>query len=68
MKLFDLYWFIGTFLVVYIFYLSIYVIPKKRKYDYNKVPQELAYLIRKYRLDMSKIKCSQNQRVILGQS
>ena len=55
MKLMDLYWFIGTFLVVYIIYLLHYVIPKKKKYDKNKVPIELIYLIRKYRLDMKKI-------------
>lgn len=28
---------------------------KKKKYDPNKVPQELVFLIRKYQLDMTKI-------------
>ncbi len=55
MNLSDLIWFGITFLVVYLFYLFIYVLKKNKKYDPNKVPQELAYLIRKYRLDMSKI-------------
>ena len=63
MKLMDLFWFIGTFIVVYIIYLLYYVIPKKKKYDKNKVPLELTYLIRKYRLDMKKI----NYKKIMNQ-
>lgn len=55
MSIVDLLWFIGTFVVVYMFYLFSYVLRKKKKYNSNKVPQELAYLIRKYNLDMSKI-------------
>ena len=55
MKIYDLYWFIGTFLVVYLFYLFHYIVGKNKKYNQNKVPQELAFLIRKYRLDMKKI-------------
>ena len=55
MKLIDLFWFIGTFLVIYLFYLFSYVIGKKKKYNKNKVPIELSYLIRKYRLDIRKI-------------
>ncbi|MBQ8891833.1 MAG: hypothetical protein IJ068_03100 [Bacilli bacterium] len=55
MKIYDLYWFIGTFLVVYLFYLFHYVIGKKKKYNPDKVPQELLYLIRKYKLDMKEI-------------
>ena len=55
MKLYDVYWFIGTFLVVYLFYLFHYVIGKKKKYNKDKVPQELLYLIRKYKLDMKEI-------------
>jgi len=55
MKLYDLYWFIGTFLVVYLFYLFHYVIGKKKKYNPNKVPLELVFLIKKYRLDISNI-------------
>ena len=55
MKLMDLYWFIGTFIIVYIFYLIYYVLGKKKKYNKNKVPIELGYLIRKYRLDMKRI-------------
>ena len=56
MKLSDLYWFIITFMIVYLYYLLRYIIGKKKKYDVNRVPQELLYLIYKYRLDMSKIK------------
>ena len=55
MKLYDLYWFIGTFLVVYLFYLFHYIVGKKKKYDPNKVPLELVFLINKYRLDMKNI-------------
>lgn len=55
MNYYDLLWFIGTFLVVYLFYLISYVLKKNKKYDPNKVPGELAFLIRKYRLDMKKI-------------
>lgn len=55
MKLMDLYWFGGTFLIIYMVYLFYYVIPKNKKYDENKVPTELVYLIKKYRLDMKKI-------------
>ena len=64
MNLFDLIWFVVTFLVIYIFYLSIYVFKKNKKYDPNKVPQELAYLIRKYRLDMKKINYKKIMNVI----
>ena len=64
MNLFDLIWFAVTFLVIYIFYLSIYVFKKNKKYDPNKVPQELAYLIRKYRLDMKKINYKKIMNVI----
>ena len=63
MNLFDLFWFLGTFIVVYMFYLFSYVFNKKKKYDPNKVPQELAFLIRKYRLDMKKI----NYKKIMNQ-
>lgn len=59
MKLIDLYWFIGTFLVIYLFYLFNYVIGKNKKYNKNKVPIELSYLIKKYRLDMKKINYKQ---------
>ena len=55
MKLLDLYWFLGTFIIIYIFYLFHYVIGKKKKYNKNKVPIELGYLIRKYKLDIKKI-------------
>lgn len=55
MKIQDLYWFIGTFIIVYLFYLFLNVIGKNKKYNPNRVPQELAFLIRKYRLDMKKI-------------
>ena len=59
MKLIDLFWFIGTFLVIYLFYLFNYVIGKNKKYNKNKVPIELSYLIKKYRLDMKKINYKQ---------
>ncbi len=55
MKLLDLYWFIGTFIIIYLFYLFNYVIGKKKKYNKKKVPIELSYLIKKYRLDIKKI-------------
>ena len=54
MELSDLYWFLGTFLVVYLFYFF-YQVLRKKEYDPNKVPVELVFLIKKYRLDMSKI-------------
>ena len=54
MKLSDLYWFIGVFLVVYVFYL-IFMVFKKKKYNPKKVPAELKLLIKKYNLDMSSI-------------
>ena len=62
MSINTLYWFLGTFLVIYIFYLIFYVI-KKKEYDENKVPVELVYLIRKYHLDMKKI----NYRRLMNQ-
>ena len=55
MKLIDLYWFLGTFIIIYLFYLFTYVIGKKKKYNKDKVPIELVYLIRKYRLDINKV-------------
>ena len=55
MNISDLIWFGVTFLIVYMFYLFSYVFRKKVKYNPNKVPGELGYLIRKYRLDMKKI-------------
>ena len=55
MELTDLYWFLGTFVVVYLFYLFFLVI-RKREYNPNKVPVELHFLIKKYKLDMGKIK------------
>ena len=63
MKLLDLYWFIGTFIIIYLIYLIVYIIPKKKKYDENKMPIELIYLVRKYRLDMKKI----NYKMIMNQ-
>ena len=63
MKIYDLYWFIGTFLVVYLFYLFHYVIGKKKKYDSRKAPQELLFLLRKYKLDIKKI----NYKKIMNQ-
>ncbi len=63
MKIYDLYWFIGIFLIVYLFYLFHYVVGKKKKYNPNKVPQELIFLIRKYKLDIKKI----NYKKIMNQ-
>ena len=63
MKLINLYWFIGTFVIIYLIYLIYYVFPKNKKYDEDKVPIELGYLIKKYRLDMKKI----NFRKIMNQ-
>ena len=54
MSLYDLYWFLGIFIVIYVFYLFFSVL-KKKKFNKNKVPVELRLLINKYRLDMSKI-------------
>ncbi len=54
MNLNDLYWFLGVYLVVYLFYLFFSVL-KRKKLDVNKIPVELKLLIKKYRLDMSKI-------------
>ena len=55
MELVDLYWFLATFVIVYLFYLFFLVI-RKKEYNPNKVPVELHFLIKKYRLDMKKIK------------
>lgn len=54
MSLSDLYWFLGIFLVLYVFYFFFMVL-KKKKIDKEKIPVELRLLINKYRLDMSKI-------------
>lgn len=49
----NLLWFIGTFLVIYLFYFFFQIF--RKNYDAEKVPVELIYLIKKYRLDMNKI-------------
>ena len=54
MNLEDLWWFLGIFLVVYIFYL-IFGVLKRKKFNVDKIPVELRFLIKKYHLDMSKI-------------
>ena len=54
MKLTDLYWFLGTFVVVYLLYFFFQVI-RKKKMDKKRVPIELLLLIKKYKLDMDKI-------------
>ena len=54
MNLEDLWWFLGIFLVIYIFYL-IFGVLKKKKFNVDKIPVELRFLIKKYHLDMSKI-------------
>ena len=55
MGLSDLYWFLGTFVVVYLLYLFLLVL-KRKELNPDKVPVELRFLIKKYRLDMSSIK------------
>ena len=55
MKLTDLYWFLGTFVVVYLFYFFFQIL-RHKKINKNKVPVELLYLIKKYKLDIDKIK------------
>lgn len=54
MNLEDLWWFLGIFLVIYIFYL-IFGVLKRKKFNVDKIPVELRFLIKKYHLDMSKI-------------
>ena len=54
LNLYDLYWFLGTFIIVYVFYLIFHVI-KHKEYNPEKIPVELLLLIKKYRLDMSRI-------------
>ena len=54
MNLEDLWWFLGIFLVIYIFYL-IFGVLKRKKFNIDKIPVELRFLIKKYHLDMSKI-------------
>ena len=54
MNLEDLWWFLGIFLVIYIFYL-IFGVLKWKKFNFDKIPVELRFLIKKYHLDMSKI-------------
>ncbi len=55
MELKDLFWFIGTFVIVYLIYFFLQVF-KKKELNKNKVPVELVYLMKKYNLDMSSIK------------
>lgn len=55
MNLSDLWWFIGTFLLVYGLYFFFQIF-RHKEYDKEKVPVELVFLIKKYRLDMKKIK------------
>ena len=50
----DLVWFIMTFIVVYLFYFFFQIF--RKKYNKDKIPVELLFLIKKYRLDMKKIK------------
>lgn len=55
MNLNDLWWFLGSFWIVYIFYYFCQIF-KHKKYNPNKVPTELLFLIKRYKLDMTKIK------------
>ena len=50
----DLVWFIITFIIVYLFYYFLQIF--KKKYNKDKIPVDLLFLIKKYRLDMTKIK------------
>ncbi len=54
MGLSDLYWFVGVFILVYLFYL-IFGVLRRKKINFDRIPIELILLIKKYRLDMSKI-------------
>ena len=61
----DLIWFLGTFLVVYLFYFFFQIL-RHKKINKKKVPVELLYLIKKYNLDINKIKyTSIMQRIAL---
>ena len=51
----DLIWFLGTFIVVYLFYFFFQIL-RHKKINKQKVPIELLYLIKKYKLDIDKIK------------
>lgn len=54
MGLNDLYWFLGAYLVIYLFYL-VFLVLKRKKLNPDKIPVELRLLMNKYHLDMSKI-------------
>ena len=59
MKLSDLYWFLGTFIIIYLFYLVFQVL-RHKKINKKRVPVELVYLIKnvdkiKYTSIMNKI-------------
>lgn len=54
MGLNDLYWFLGAYLVIYLFYL-VFSVLKRKKINPDKIPVELRLLMNKYHLDMSKI-------------
>ncbi len=56
MNLSDLYWFIATFIIIYLFYFFYQI--RKKEFNQNKIPVELMFLLKRYRLDMSKIKYS----------
>ena len=45
MDLVDLYWFIATFVIVYLFYLIGFIF-KKEGFNPEKVPVELRFLIK----------------------
>jgi len=46
--------FVISFIIIYFVY-STFVIKRKKKYNPNKVPMEMKFLIQKYKLDMDKI-------------
>lgn len=61
MSLYDFYWFIAVFIIIYLFYLMFSVL-KRKKYDPNNCSVEAKYLIKVYKLDMKKI----NYRLFLN--
>lgn len=52
--IFNLYWFIGAFITVYLLYLIFYII-RYKEYDEKKGTIEVVFLIKRYKLDMKKI-------------
>ena len=51
----DLLWFIGVFLIVYIICFFLYIFKKGKKYNPEKVPWEVAFIVLRYKVDMKKV-------------